>query len=120
MSTKTIQSENEAKPPPPWWPVFIAIERERFAQIAQWGEQRGYKDGTGHEFFLRMAGEYKAQNDARQEAGKPGVWSKVLLEEVFEALSETDELMLEDELIQTAAVCVAWIEDLRQRRGAKA
>lgn len=114
---RTIQSDNADKTPPPWWQVFIAIERERFSQLAKWGDQRGKRaDGTSATLFAGWRDEYQRQNDAREEAGKPGIWSKILLEEVFEAMSETDPILLEDELVQVAAVAVAWLEDLQQRR----
>jgi len=38
------------------------------------------------------------------------------MEEVFEALAETDPEKLELELIQAAAVIVAWVEKLRRHR----
>lgn len=104
--------------PPPWWPVFIAFEQERHRQLEKWGDQRGQRDdGTGFGVFTQWADEYKRQNDARHEAGKRGVWAKILLEEVFEALSEVEPEKLEYELVQAGAVITAWLEDLAFRRG---
>jgi hypothetical protein len=103
--------------PPPWWPVFIAFEAERNRQLEKWGDQRGKRsDGTGSVFFRQWAEEYQRQNDAREEAGKEGVWAKILLEEVFEALAEDDPERLEYELVQAGAVVTAWLEDLVERR----
>lgn len=102
--------------PPPWFPVFVAFEQERLAQLAKWGDQNGrHSDGTGNQFFVNWADEYKRQNDALHEAGKPGVWSKILLEEIFEALSETDGFKLFHELKQAGAVITSWMEDLIHR-----
>jgi hypothetical protein len=42
-------------------------------------------------------------------------WRAVLLEEVFEAMAESDLVKLRAELVQTSAVCVAWIEDIDSR-----
>lgn len=39
----------------------------------------------------------------------------MLLEEVFEAMAESDLVKLRAELVQTSAVCVAWIEDIDSR-----
>jgi hypothetical protein len=39
-------------------------------------------------------------------------WRHVLAEEFFEALAEHDPLRLRDELVQVAAVCLRWIEDI--------
>lgn len=110
-------TSDHGKPPPPWWPIFIEVEAERFRQLEKWGDQRGKRlDGTNPVFYRGWAREYQRQNDARLTAGKrPGVWSKILLEEVYEALSETETEKLAHELIQVAAVCVAWLEDLAQR-----
>lgn len=98
---------------PPWFPVFVAFEQERLHQLEKWGDQNGKReDGTDNEFFVNWANEYKRQNDARETAGKPGVWSKILLEETFEALSEPFGPKLFHELRQTGAVVTAWMEDL--------
>jgi hypothetical protein len=101
---------------PPWFPVFVAFEAERLRQLDKWGDQRGKRlDGTGDPFFVNWANEYKRQNDERHFAGKPGVWSKILLEEVFEALSEAEGPELVKELVQSGAVITAWLEDLAFR-----
>lgn len=102
---------------PPWFPVFVQFETERLRQIEKWGDQRGKRqDGTGSPFYVDWAVEYQRQNDEREAAGKPGVWAKILLGEVFEALSEDDPISLEHELVQAGAVITAWIEDLHVRR----
>lgn len=106
----------DGKQPPPWWPVFIAIEAERKRQLEKWGNQNGKRlDGTGHALYVYNAAEYQRQNDARAEAGRKAVWAKVLLEETFEALAETDPAALREELVQVAAVATAWIEDIDSR-----
>jgi hypothetical protein len=42
-------------------------------------------------------------------------WLTILLEEVFEAAGEEDISRLRTELVQVAAVAVAWIEDIDSR-----
>jgi len=103
-------SETEA---PPWFPVFVQFEAERLYQIDKWGDQRGHRlDGTGDKYDLRADDEFKRQNDARETAGKPGIWRKILLEEVFEAMAEPTGEKLFHELKQSGAVITAWMEDL--------
>lgn len=38
------------------------------------------------------------------------------VEEVYEALAESDENKLTEELIQVAAVCVAWVENITRNK----
>lgn len=104
------QAEQQA---PPWFPVFVAFEQERLAQLDKWGDQRGQRiDGTGNSYDRAAAGEFQRQNDARHNAGKPGIWRKILLEEVYEALAEPVGPKLFHELQQSGAVITAWMEDL--------
>ena len=51
------------------------------------------------------------------EAAKSGTltWRHILLEEVFEALAESDPAKLRTESIQSAAVIAAWVEDIDSR-----
>ena len=51
----------------------------------------------------------KALNDARMESGAHS-WDAILLEEVFEALVESDPARRRTELVQVAAVAAAEIE----------
>lgn len=81
--------------------VFHEINDERDRQDAKWGDQSGNKDS---------------------------VWSTVLTEEVGEAAQEVLRYEFQEgeartkaffnlrkELIQCAAVCVAWVESLDKR-----
>lgn len=92
--------------------VLAAINDEREAQNAKWGEQN-HPDGTGPH--------YKAFADFQREltdlADKTGVltWKHILAEEFFEALAEEDEAKLRAELIQVAAVATAWVEAIDRR-----
>ena len=47
---------------------------------------------------------------AHRYTGGEGTWADILREEYFEALAETDPARLRVELIQVAAVAVAWVE----------
>lgn len=87
---------------------------ERWRQTKRWGMQ-ALRDGTGGEAFIAEAEYWKECND--ENAGTRNAnWTGVLLEEVYEALSETDEEKLANELAQVAAVALAWLEDIERRQ----
>lgn len=89
-----------------------AVDAERQRQLVKWGEQH-HPDGTGPS----NAREADRWRDACQAAAARGdvTWSHILLEEVYEALAESDPVKLRTELIQTAAVIAAWVSDLDRR-----
>lgn len=91
----------------------VAVERVR--QDQRWGAQN-HPDGTGR------GGERLANaRELCREAAEYGwlTWRHILEEEVSEALAETGPAQLRDELVQVAAVAVAWVEaiDRRKARG---
>jgi hypothetical protein len=90
-----------------------AVDAERQAQIAKFGDQR-HPDGTGLPVYEHAARRYRDQAD-RNAASGVLAWRDVLLEEVYEALAESDPSNLRDELIQIASVCAAWVSDLDRR-----
>lgn len=95
--------------------ILDEISQERDRQLAKWGEQR-HPDDTGGatlEYGAHLA-RVTCQAAAKHVAGGPG-WRLILSEEVAEAFAETDRMKLRDELIQVAAVAVAWIEDIQSR-----
>lgn len=91
-----------------------AVDAERQAQLAKWGDQR-HADGTGAEHYVAMADEARedVERFVAQHSGPE--WALILLEEVYEALAESDPAQLRTELIQAAAVIAAWIYDLDHR-----
>jgi hypothetical protein len=100
------------------YPTFLtAVERacrdERERQDAKFGPQN-HPDGTG------AAGSEQMANMARntcQDAARQGrtTWDLILMEEVREALAETDPAKLRAELIQVATVCQNWAEAIDRR-----
>lgn len=90
-----------------------AVDTERQAQLAKWGEQH-HPDGTGGPVMQERADEARAQCQYLAANGGPD-WRSILLEEVYEALAESDPARLRTELIQSAAVIAAWITDLDSR-----
>lgn len=98
--------------------VASEVLDERARQDAKWGEQN-HADGTGRYGGITAEAQAQMARRACDIAFKEGTgsWRHILLEEVYEALAETDPQQLRTELIQVAAVAVAWVEAI-DRRGA--
>lgn len=102
-----------------------AVDTERQAQLAKWGEQH-HRDGTGPDQIVIgvMTGSELADfaRNSCQHQAEMGIvtWRDILGEEVAEALAESDPAKLRTELIQVAAVCAAWIEAIDRRTTAAA
>lgn len=102
-----------------------AIDAERQRQLAKFGDQH-HPDLSGREaaqcvareMFDEWAQNYRDINGGNFDPRDPDRrldWTGILLEEVYEALAESDPAKLRAELIQVAAVCAAWIADLDSR-----
>ena len=92
-----------------------AVDAERQAQLAKWGDQH-HPDGTGGRFYAERA--VAARRNCQLAAADPDMgaqWALILLEEVYEALAESDPAALRTELVQCAAVIQAWLADLDSR-----
>lgn len=87
---------------------------ERVRQHLKWGEQH-HEDGSGSSGWGLSADLWKAYNDNQVQLTGDTDWTGILLEEVYEAVAETDLKKLRAELIQVAAVAVAWVEDIDSR-----
>lgn len=105
---------------PPTQAVTHEIRRERHRQDEQWGEQNHPDDAR----FIEVGAEYVLFADYWKEINANRVraddlaWDGILLEEVYEALAEIgDDEKLRAELIQVAAVAVAWVEAIDRRAG---
>lgn len=93
--------------------VLADVADERVRQHEKWGPQH-HADGTGP-IFEAEAWAWKHYNDMRVGVTGDTYWKGILLEEVYEALAEQDRAKLREELVQVAAVAVAWVEDLDSR-----
>lgn len=108
--------------------VYEEIQTERARQDAKWGEQN-------HPLILPLADTTKGENctfhlcftadiarrmcEARFKE-KTCSWADIMLEEFAEALEVgCDPVACRAELIQTAAVFVAWIECIDRKEGVK-
>lgn len=103
--------------------VLREVAKERDAQDKKWGEQNhpmigGFMPEAHRREYARQAAGWKHTNDLRVENETLG-FDGILLEEVCEALEETDPVNQRAELVQTAAVVVGMIEAL-DRKMAKA
>lgn len=101
--------------------VLNNVEAERERQLDRWGVQH-HKDGTGGNWddfegqsFQTMANIAREACDSAAREGRV-TWLHILLEEVFDVPAESDPEALTKELIQVAAVAVAWAEDIRSRK----
>lgn len=114
-----------------FWPcttklVLQDVLLERGYQHQTWGDNRDLEGGTGpqctwllpidsnpasivEEAFREEYQEYE------REHGKP-TWVHLVREEIAEAFKENDQQFLQDELIQVAALCVSWVEKIRESR----
>ncbi|OSC76488.1 hypothetical protein B5180_01655 [Streptomyces sp. BF-3] len=93
--------------------VLAEIATERAAQDAIFGQQ-DLPDGTGSNAFFREAHESRRLCDRAFSNGE-GTYRHVFLEEVYEALAESDPAKLRAELVQAVAVGVKWIEAIDRR-----
>lgn len=107
--------------------IFVMILNERFNQEKKWGQQnhpsvlvhpRGNAPRTPAE-RCRAHGipDEEATKGTRARMAKEGhlTWTDIALEELAEAVSEPNDKLRRIELIQLAAVIVAWIECIDRR-----
>lgn len=100
--------------------LFDHIRVERQRQIAKFGDQSHLPDFSEHLWCrtndLVLSNSFQARMvcDKAFKEGR-GSYLHIFAEEVCEAADEAqrgDEAALVEELIQVAAVCVAWLEKL--------
>lgn len=93
--------------------VMFDVEMERYRQHNKWGEQN-HPSGTGRENDKEVADHFRALCDSAAKNGNL-TYRDIANEEIAEAYAESDPLKLRTELIQTAAVLVAWAETIDRR-----
>lgn len=95
--------------------VLDEVSAERRRQDAKWGEQNhsgGTKSDWWREFGIRASDAIEACNNSFTDGR--GTWAHILIEEVAEAM-DAEGSQLREELIQVAAVAVAWVESMDRR-----
>jgi len=92
--------------------VLTEVAAERRRQDARWGEQN-HPDGAGP---AHAAEAVRRRAECEQAAASGQLtWRHILWEEVAEAGAEHEPKHLRDELVQVAAVAVAWIQAIDRR-----
>lgn len=107
--------------------VLNEVLRERRRQEEKWGEQN-HPSGTGVGHVQQLVDGMKAEREKTHGLATLGeyarnltdalakggglTYSEILWEEVCEAMEEADSARLRLELVQVAAVAVAWVERL--------
>jgi len=91
--------------------ILQEVLRERLRQDEKWGEQN-WPD-VDDRILAYTVNEQTAKSmcDSAFKDGT-GTYSHILHEEFIEALSAPDQDHLREELVQVAAVAVAWIEKI--------
>lgn len=92
--------------------VLGEVLNERARQDAKWGQQN-HADGTGAPWW-HAADKARRICEGRFADGE-GTWHDILREEYAEAMAEDDPSRLRAELVQVAAVAVAWVEAIDRR-----
>lgn len=113
--------------------VLARVREHRHEQVARYGLQRGAQglaDGTGPGVpwlpkaalgaVLYGAGAQAIERafrlDYNLHGGDAGAnWMRLVREEIAESFAENDPDRLAEELVQVAALCVSWLEDLMTR-----
>lgn len=94
--------------------VLDEVYDERQQQDQRWGEQN-HPDRQGGVWDHAVRADWWKRENALRVKTDEIAWDGILLEEVYEALSETDPLLLRAELVQVAAVAAAWAEAIDRR-----
>ena len=93
--------------------IFAEIDAERARQDAKWGEQN-HPSRSNELHGIMSADSARSMCDARFADGR-GAWADIAVEELAEAIDAPDEVARRAELVQLAAVVVAWIECIDRR-----
>lgn len=105
--------------------VCVEILKERTRQDSKWGADRDHPSislvlDVTHATEARKCAEYGIPSPAlaRHECDQAGTnvtWAHIAVEEMSEAVGASTEAGRREELVQLAAVCVAWIESIDRR-----
>lgn len=106
-------------PEPPHGAELAETEAELKRQDERWGQQDhpDWGGAVSKVFPAIYAGilvNIRHREEAHRDSGDLG-WDDILLEEVYEALSELDDDRRCEELVQVAAVALQWVAAIRRR-----
>lgn len=91
--------------------VLHEVHLERIRQDQKFGMDRTMPNGTGGPGLGHVRAAAQRACFVAFDLGN-GTWRHILQEEVAEAFAESDPARLREELVQIAAVAVAWIEGI--------
>lgn len=94
--------------------VLADIAAERLRQDEKFPDQHLPNGTQANLYNATVARQKQDMTQAKADRGTV-TWLDVLVEEVAEATAEHEPTPLREELIQVAAVCVRWIEDIESR-----
>lgn len=94
--------------------ILEEVSKERIFQDVKWGEQN-HPDGTSEEYET-SATNYRLSCALKADAGTV-TWLDLLHEKTWEAFATSSPCNLRRELLQVAAVAIAWIEAIDRRKG---
>lgn len=109
--------------------VLDRVRQERVRQRAKYGDNLENPDGTGpdvawlepytYQGAARIESDFRfSYEDWEDDADNgPVTWVHLVREEVAEAFKEADPARLAEELVQVAALCVSWMENLALKHG---
>lgn len=99
--------------------VLSEVISERWRQDQKWGVQNHPSVNRRDDSLIGEITESDAKHRCQQrDAAGTLTWEDIALEELIEAVEAEDEQARREELIQLAAVCVAWVECI-DRGGAR-
>ncbi len=100
-------------------PILDEVGAERFKQIEKWGVQDHPDVATSESpAYRKFRADYAKMKCEAAALGGVVTWHLILKEELAEAVEQAalkNMPELRKELVQCAAVCVAWIEDIDRR-----
>ena len=104
--------------------VLSQVQAERDRQDAKWGVQdwpsvRGVGDQACKEYNLPSEAQAKRRCDEAFDTGR-GTYADIALEEFCEVVNAPDDAHRREELIQLAAVCVAWVQTIDRKQDKEA
>jgi hypothetical protein len=94
-------------------PMLLYVQQEMFKQDKKWGEQNHPCTHPMLLYNISPPAEYQKICDNRFRQGIIG-WADIALEELSEAIYETDIHKRQEEVIQLAAVCVQWAAKIQR------
>lgn len=94
--------------------ILDEVHAERRSQHAKWGFQ-DHPDGTATPGTREQVAYAQRRCDRNARSGSV-TWADIMREEHCEAMAESNSASLRAELIQVAAVAVAWVEAIDRRQ----